>query len=168
MDYKESGFACEKAIAFLHRYMITDGQNKPVLFHSVRVGTDLFCRGYEKDIVIAGFLHDVLEDGAHVTAEMLTAEFGLQVACIVQANTKDQKITDKNTQREDMIKRCIATGEAATIVKAGDVLDNMMYYTMTRDHQQLSRHCLLTARLLLQKLPDTYTDVIFTRLKKKC
>ncbi len=124
MNYKERSFACEKAIAFLHRYMVDNSRDKPVIFHGVRVGTDLFCHGYAQDI-------------------------------------------DKNIQREDMIKRCITTGEAATIVKAGDILDNMMYYTMTEDYQQLSRHCLLTAKLLLQKLPDTYTDVIFTRLKKK-
>lgn len=63
------GFECEKAISFLCKYMVNDGWKKPSLFHSIRVGTHLFEQGYEKNIVIAGFLHDIIEDGVNVSEE---------------------------------------------------------------------------------------------------
>lgn len=167
MDKKELGFECEKAISFLNQYMINDGWKKPVLFHSMRVGTHLFENGYDRDVVIAGFLHDVLEDGTDISEEILRTEFGENVLKIVKANSKDESIEDKQKKKEDLIGRCIETGEEASIVKAGDILDNFFYYEMTKNEDELLHHCVPHAELLLEKLPADFTDEIFGRLKKK-
>ena len=167
MNKKKLGFECEKVIGFLNQYMINDGWKKPAFFHSVRVGTHLFEQGYERDIVIAGFLHDVLEDGTDISEEVLSAEFGENVLQIVKANSKDESIKHKQQKKEDLIKRCIATGEKALIVKAEDILDNFFYYEMTQNEGELLHHCVPHAELLLEKLPADFTDDIFGRLRKK-
>lgn len=167
MDNKELGFECEKAIGFLNTYMINDNWKKPALFHSILVGTHLFEQGYERDIVIAGFLHDVLEDGTDISEELLQVEFGKEVLRIVKANSKDETIEDKQAKKEDLIKRCIGTGEDASIVKASDILDNFFYYEMTGNEDELLHHCVPHAELLLEKLPKDFTDSVFGRLKNK-
>lgn len=167
MDKKELGFECEKAIGFLSKYMINDNWKKPALFHSIRVGTHLFEQGYERDIVIAGFLHDVLEDGTDISEEVLQAEFGEEVLRIVKANSKDEAIEDKQERKKDLINRCIEAGEDASIVKAADILDNFFYYEMTENEDELLHHCVPHAELLLTRLPESFTNGVFGRLKNK-
>ncbi|MCA9364577.1 MAG: HD domain-containing protein [Candidatus Moranbacteria bacterium] len=147
--------------------MINDGWKKPALFHVVRVGTHLFEQNYGRDIVIAGFLHDVLEDGTDVSENMIDVEFGNSVLQIVKANSKNEDINDKQKKKEDLINRCIVTGKSACIVKAGDILDNFFYYEMTQNKDELLRHCVPHAQLLLSKLPDKYAGRIFQRLSSK-
>lgn len=56
---------------------------KPVIFHSVQVGVHLYNHDYESDIVIAGILHDVVEDSETTVAE-IEERFGSRVAQLVQ------------------------------------------------------------------------------------
>ncbi len=167
MNKKELGFECEKAIRFLNRHMLNDGWKKPVLFHSMRVGGHLFERGYGRTIVIAGFLHDVLEDGADISEKVISAEFGDDVVRIVKANSKDESIKDKQKRKEDVINRCIEAGEEASIVKAEDILDNFFYYEITHNEGELISHCVPHTKLLLERLPKSFTDDIFKRLRCK-
>ena len=67
---------------------------KPTLLHSIRVGSWLYFHGYETNIVIAGFLHDIIED-TNVTEQSIRDDFGIEVASIVIANTKNTNITEK-------------------------------------------------------------------------
>lgn len=63
IKYPENENKIEKAIKFLVHQIDKNGKNsKPVIFHSLKVGIHLYNLGYDKDIVIAGVLHDVLED----------------------------------------------------------------------------------------------------------
>lgn len=51
---------------------------KPTLLHCVRVGIYLHVNGYKKETVLAGFLHDMLEDTDY-SAEELRLTFGEEV-----------------------------------------------------------------------------------------
>lgn len=166
-DKKELGFECERAINFLTKYMINDEWKKPVLFHSIRVGTHLYEKGYERDIVIGGLLHDVLEDGTNISEEILESTFGEEILTIVKANSKDESIEDKQAKKEDLIERCIEAGERASIVKASDILDNFFYYEITDNTDELLGHCCPHAELLLEKLPKTFNDPVFEILRGK-
>lgn len=167
MDRKKIGFECEKAINFLNQYMVNNGWKKPALFHSIRVGTHLYEQGYERDIVVGGFLHDVLEDGTNISEELLQNEFGNNVLSIVKANSKNESLINKEEKKVDLINRCINLGREALIVKAGDVLDNFYYYEMTENIDELLNHCVPIAQLLLESLPDNINDVIFKKLESK-
>jgi len=167
MNKKELGFECEKAMRFLAEHMVDDGWTKPVLFHSVRVGTHLFEKGYERDVVIAGFLHDTLEDGPDVTEQLLTEEFGPEVTRLVMANTKDEKIRDKAQKKKELIIRCISEGKKAAIVKAADILDNFYYYESIGNTKEVEGHCKKHAHLLIDNLPEDWQDYIFDDLTIK-
>jgi len=167
MDKKELGFECEKAINFLTKYMINDGWKKPALFHSIRVGSHLYENGYEREVVIGGFLHDVLEDGLDISEEILEKEFGREVLLIVKANSKDETIEDKQEKKKDLIARCISEGEKASIVKSADLLDNFFYYELTDNVKELTGHCSKYANLIIEDLPEEFSDPIFKTLKQK-
>ena len=101
---------------------------KPTLLHAIRVGSWLYFHGYETNIVIAGFLHDIIED-TDVTEQDIHEEFGEEVASLVIANTKKTNIAEKKSRNDELIKRCIETSEKASIVKAADIIDNYKYYS---------------------------------------
>ncbi|OQX50694.1 hypothetical protein B5M47_03440 [candidate division CPR3 bacterium 4484_211] len=104
---------------------------KPVIFHSIRVGLYLYSRGYGKDIVIAGLLHDLLED-SNVTYQEIIQRFGAEVAELVQANSFDKNITDKEKRKNQTLAKCIKKGKSALIIKATDILDNSYYYHLAK------------------------------------
>ena len=108
--------AIEEAIGFLADVMRTSGHNpKPVILHSIRVGLFLLDSGHDTDTVIAGILHDVVEDSA-ATVDDVQEQFGDTVAAIVEANTVDPAMDRKERDR-DTLARCNRAGHAALIVK---------------------------------------------------
>lgn len=118
----------EGAIKYLVHSFETSGDNpKPVILHSIRVGMDLYNRDYKKCIVIAGLLHDLLED-TDVTPEEIKSKFGKEVTNIVTATTYDESIEDYLDRHYDMYSRCFSLGREAVLVKAADILDNSDYY----------------------------------------
>ncbi|QGN06907.1 HD domain-containing protein [Halorhabdus sp. CBA1104] len=118
----------ERAIVYLVTSFEASGANpKPVVLHSVRVGMDLYNRGYEKQIVIAGFLHDLIED-TDVTRDDIAAHFGAEVAAIVAATSFDRAIEDYTERYRDTFDRCVEMGRPPVLVKAADTLDNSSYY----------------------------------------
>ena len=120
----------EGAIVYLvHSFEPSGETPKPVILHSIRVGMDLYNRDYKKCIVIAGLLHDLLED-TDVTPEEITSKFGKEVATIVAATTYDESIENYLDRHYEMYSRCFSLGREAVLVKAADILDNSDYYGM--------------------------------------
>lgn len=124
----EEDVEIERAIKFLVQSFEESGDNpKPVILHSIRVGMDLYRRGYEKRIVIAGLLHDVLED-TDVSKDEINSKFGKDVSDIVEATSFDGDIEDYADRYHDTLDRCFKKGRDAVLVKAVDTLDNSDYY----------------------------------------
>jgi (p)ppGpp synthase/HD superfamily hydrolase len=118
----------ERAIQYLVHSFESSGDNpKPVILHSTRVGMELYDRDYETAIVVAGFLHDLVEDTA-VTVDEIRAEFGPEVADVVAAASFDERIDDYLERHYDIYERCFDQGKRAVVVKAADILDNSDYY----------------------------------------
>ena len=117
----------ESAVIFLVVRMLESGHNpKPVIFHSVRVGVILFDYNYDKDIVKAAILHDVIED-SDTSVTDIVEKFGDRVAEIVQANTFDKDVGDRPEQGKECLQRCLKYGHDALVVMAADKLDNSLY-----------------------------------------
>lgn len=162
-EKKAFGFRVETAIRFISEQLPQeDFAAKPVLFHSIRIGTRLYNDGYGETIVLAGFLHDVLENTA-VTSDEMSEKFGAEITAFVEANSKDSSITDGPTRRAELIQRCFSTSQSAAIVKAADILDNFTYYTAIQDTEQIS-FCRQNARTAKECMPPEYDDPIFTAL----
>lgn len=69
-----------------------DGQpygDRPHIFHPVQVAEALRMAGATEDEVIAGLLHDTVEDCPHVSLVMVETKFGFNVAAIVAGLTHD-------------------------------------------------------------------------------
>jgi (p)ppGpp synthase/HD superfamily hydrolase len=67
-----------------HREQYRRGSQTPYIVHPFGVATILDRYGFEEDVVIAGLLHDVLED-TDVSIDELQKEFGSHVASLVAA-----------------------------------------------------------------------------------
>ncbi len=126
-------FEIEKAITFLVKHIQKSGHNpKPVIFHSLRVGLYLFDCKYNVSIVVAGLLHDVVED-SDVTFAEINEAFGPNVTEIVRANTIDATSGDRTKQGQLRIQQCLKSGKEALIIMAADMLDNTHYLDPRRD-----------------------------------
>ena len=164
MDPRALGFECESAIGLLAKAMPASQKwDKPTLFHSIRVGSDLYLKGYPREMVLAGFLHDLLED-TEVTAEQIETQFGKRVLDIVQANSKDTSITDRHLRKKDLVLRCVEAGPDALIVKLADIVDNFKYCTALNDTAGLDYGYEL-GNLIFENLPKGFSDLFMDELK---
>ncbi len=117
----------EAAIKYLVFSIHQSGKNpKPVILHSIRTGMYLYSRAYSKDIVISGFLHDLLED-TDVSFNDIKEKFGDKIARLVQACSFDENIKDKTEQYKELYARCLQEGKEALFVKIADLIDNLPY-----------------------------------------
>ena len=118
----------EEAISFLVFAIKKSGNNpKPVILHSIKIGFHLYNLWYNKDIVIAAILHDVIED-SETTPQEIETIFGIKIVELVIANSFDSSIKDKTTRYQECFSRCAELGIDALIIKAADILDNADYY----------------------------------------
>lgn len=117
----------DKAIAFAvraHSGQCRKGTRIPYIVHPLGVARILIQCGCPDHVVIAGILHDTVED-TPVTIEEIRREFGRDVAALVDAATEP----DNNAAWENRKKRTIEmvqtlSDEAAILVLA-DKLDNI-------------------------------------------
>jgi guanosine-3',5'-bis(diphosphate) 3'-pyrophosphohydrolase len=76
------------------------GKDVPYIVHPLTVGIILARAGASEDTVVAGILHDTIEDsveGHRVTKEMLTEKFGESVANMVM------DVTETEEERENLL-----------------------------------------------------------------
>jgi (p)ppGpp synthase/HD superfamily hydrolase len=155
------GEMCEEAIRVLVEHMPTANRLiKPTLLHSIRVGTYLYNNNYPQNIVLGGYLHDVIED-TEIRNDFLEKKFGKGVLDIILANSKDTSITKDSNQ--ELLRRCLAHGEDALIVKIADILDNYTYYSQMDDQKGLD-YCSRNTEYLLQIVPSDFENGAFTEL----
>ncbi len=125
----------EKAILYLVHHVEESGNNsKPVIFHSIRVGVCLSHHGYAKDVVVAGILHDVLEDTDSTESEIKQI-FGEYVLKLVKAVSFDKSLSDKKARYYQTFSRSMEAGKDALVIKASDILENSYYYGFTESNE---------------------------------
>lgn len=105
------------------------------VLHSIRVGLSLQHAGYDRETVLAGFLHDAVED-AGAAVQDLEARFGRRVAQLVEANTEDNTLARLDRPHE-VINRCRQLGREALLVKAADLEDNLAFYLGEANREML-------------------------------
>ena len=101
---------------------------EPYLIHPIAVVHILAELGMDEDTLIAGLLHDVVEDTEY-TKEELIAEFGKEVALLVDGVTKIGSLTFENKearQAETLRKMFLAMSKdiRVLIIKLADRLHN--------------------------------------------
>lgn len=116
----------EKAEAFAikaHEGQYRKSDGTPMVTHPIRVAKLLQSAGFPEAVVIAGYLHDTVED-TDVTLEDIEREFGSEVRAIVAGNTEDKTKTweERKKHTVDALKTAPMSIRALVIA---DKLDNL-------------------------------------------
>lgn len=101
------------------------GCTEPAYEHSIRVAESLKKYGYSEEVVIAGLLHDIIEDGSMTVSELLSLGFTEHIVSLVAACTHDSTIQNKDARWVKMITILIDENDLnAWAIKIADIIDN--------------------------------------------
>lgn len=116
----------ERAIIYMIDHFAKYNRNeKPVIIHSIIVGYRLMELKQNKDLVIAGFLHDLVEDSNCSIAD-IKKEFGNNVAKLVSAITVNPLMTNYKKRYKILMNQIISYGQDAALLKAVDGYENLL------------------------------------------
>lgn len=113
----------------LHRDQIRkDNLQTPYITHLVGVMILLSSATHDEDVLIAGLLHDALEDVKDYTPEMLEGSFGKRVCDIVLGVTEESKLEGKKLPwkevKEAYIQRLENSSDESVLVSLADKIQN--------------------------------------------
>ncbi len=139
---------------------------EPYIVHPLNVAIILACLEMDKETVVAGILHDVVEDTIMTEADLIK-EFGEEVALLVDGVTKLEKIplsannqeqTDSKLemQAENLRKMFLAMAKdiRVIIIKLADRLHNMrtLKYQKPESQQRIAKETLEIYSPIAQRL----------------
>ncbi len=112
-----------------HRTQVRKGTDIPYIVHPVQVAMILMRHGFDEDLVIAGVLHDTVED-TDVRADDIRAAFGDGVAALVTAvsETKQDESGARRpwrTRKAEQIAHLEHGDSRVAALKAADSLHNL-------------------------------------------
>jgi GTP pyrophosphokinase len=127
---------------------------EPYLSHPLSVAYELACMRMDDVSIAAGLLHDTVEDTS-ATIEVIDAQFGEEVADVVDGVTKISLMTFESkeaAQAENIRKMILAMAEdiRVLIVKLADRVHNMRTLDFQKTHKQ---------KLISQETMDIYVPL---------
>ena len=149
---------------------------EPYLSHPLAVSHTLAELGFDEATVVAGLLHDTVED-TKATIEELDEQFGEEVADIVDGVTKISLIpfdSKEEAQAENIRKMILAMSHDMRVlmVKLADRIHNMRTLDFQKQHKQrriaqetMDIYAPLANRLGLHRIKQTLEDLSFKYLK---
>ena len=149
---------------------------EPYLSHPLAVSHTLAELGFDEATVVAGLLHDTVED-TKATIEELDEQFGEEVADIVDGVTKISLIpfdTKEEAQAENIRKMILAMSHDMRVlmVKLADRIHNMRTLDFQKQHKQkriaqetMDIYAPLANRLGLHRIKQILEDLSFKYMK---
>ena len=116
----------EQAIIYAttwHEGQKRKGTDIPYILHPLKTMQCLIAMGADEDLVVAGLLHDVLED-THVERETVQKIFGEKVAELVAAHSEDKSLPWKR-RKEITIEECKRAPKAVRMLIMADTMANI-------------------------------------------
>ncbi|MRH43664.1 HD domain-containing protein [Aquibacillus halophilus] len=106
-----------------------DGQKRkvddvPYISHPFQVGMLLLQHGHKEEVVIAGLLHDVVED-TDGTLDEIEAMFGKEVASLVSYASEPDKSLSWEERKKHTIETIKTASVGAKLVVCADKIDNL-------------------------------------------
>lgn len=109
--------------ARMHAGQTRKSDGAPMFTHPIRVAETLLASGLEEHVVIAGYLHDTVED-TDATLEEIQELFGKDVAEVVAGNTENKEHTWEQRKQHTIDWIAEAPMEVRALIVA-DKLDNL-------------------------------------------
>lgn len=103
------------------------GKDIPYITHPLTVGLILSRAGASEDVIVAGILHDTIEDsppGLAVTTLALTERFGNSVATLVDSVTESSKSNEWQVRKNGALTRVVSFSHESVLIKSADVMSN--------------------------------------------
>ncbi len=174
---KESGKEFDREL-IAEAYLLADrkhrGQKRssgePYIIHPLSVAAILVDLGMDTQSVVAGLLHDVVED-TDCTLEDITQEFGREAALLIDGVTKLDKIpfsSKEEEQAENLRKMLMAMAQdiRVIIIKFADRMHNLstLEFMSPQKQRDKARECLevyapIAHRLGMRTVKETMEDV---------
>ncbi len=104
------------------------GKDIPYITHPLTVGLILSSAGASEDVVIAGILHDTIEDSIKenkVTREMIVEQFGEGVAELVLSVTEQDKSLSWEERKKEALEHIKTFSNDSLLVKSADIVSNI-------------------------------------------
>lgn len=115
----------------------------PYIVHPIHAALILARVGADETAILAGILHDVVEDCEGWTLERVASEFGEDVSKVVAEVTED-KSQDWPTRKQTAIDHVPQMSNQGALVKAADKLHNLSTLLLdlraATDHRQVWQH----------------------------
>ena len=143
---------------------------EPYIIHPLSVAAILVELGMDSQSVMAGLLHDVVED-TDCTIEDITSQFGHEVALLIDGVTKLDKIpysSREEQQAENLRKMLMAMAEdiRVIIIKFADRMHNLstLEYVSPQKQRDKARECLevyapIAHRLGMRTVKECMEDI---------
>ncbi|HIQ22986.1 MAG TPA: bifunctional (p)ppGpp synthetase/guanosine-3',5'-bis(diphosphate) 3'-pyrophosphohydrolase [Planctomycetes bacterium] len=107
-----------------HRGQVRKAGGGPFVVHPIAVGRILLDEGCPDVAVIAGFLHDTVED-TPVTLDEIDRTFGPDVASIVAGVTEPDKSLPWEDRKQQTLKKLQSAAQEVLMVHCADKLHNL-------------------------------------------
>lgn len=111
-----------------YQQQLRKGKRIPYIAHPLTVGMILSLAGAPEDVILAGILHDTIEDSIEskkVTSGMLAERFGDNVAQLVLCVTEEDKELSWEERKQQAFEHICEFSHDALMVKAADVVSNV-------------------------------------------
>ena len=104
------------------------GTDIPYIIHPLTVGLILAHAGASEDVIIAGILHDTVEDSSpekSVSKEMIAERFGESVAALVMSVTEEDQSRPWEVRKNDALEHIAHFSHGSLLVKSADTISNV-------------------------------------------
>ncbi len=118
-----------KAIDFAtkaHDGQIRKSNGLPKIIHPVGVAMILQSYGYDNDVVVAGLLHDVLEDCKNITVNDIISNFGVRIASYVLDLTEPPKNIEWKKRKQEHMQNIKYASINSKVICAADKIHNLL------------------------------------------
>lgn len=110
--------------AVAHDGQYRKGTKVPYIMHPLAVGFLLQRLGCEDEVIIAGMLHDTVED-TDVNLEIIQRQFGKEVTRLVQGVSEENKEWSWEKRKQHTITKLKQADEAITLITLADKIHNL-------------------------------------------
>jgi (p)ppGpp synthase/HD superfamily hydrolase len=103
------------------------GKEVPYIVHTLSVGLILAGTGATEDVIVAGILHDSIEDSVatkKVTKEMIASIFGQSVSDLVLSVTEQNKSLSWEERKSEALRHIETFSNDSLLLKSADIIEN--------------------------------------------